>query len=115
MKRDLDELDAGQLDLMWSCLKLRKEIAYKSDVRALIRNLDAIRQAIVQMTGGEQAQSLRDYDAWERGEAIAHDYFRRTVALQQVYTNAVKGECENCKKMFGIMTGLIPPQNGGNT
>ena len=49
------------------------------------------------------------------GEAIAHDYFRRTVALQQVYTNAVKGECENCKKMFGIMTGLIPPQNGGNT
>jgi len=57
MKHDLDELDAGQLELMWSCLKLRKEIAYKSDVRALIRNLDAIRQAIVQMTGGEQAQS----------------------------------------------------------
>ncbi len=57
MKRDLDELDAGQLDLMWSCLKLRKEIAYKSDVRALIRNLDAVRQGIVQMTGGEQAQS----------------------------------------------------------
>lgn len=63
----------------------------------------------------EKAQALRDYDAWERGEAIAHDYFRRTVALQQVYTNAVMGECENCKKMFGIMTGLIPPQNGGNT
>ena len=63
----------------------------------------------------EKAQAFRDYDAWERGEAIAHDYFRRTVALDQVYTNAVKGECENCKKMFGIMTGLIPPQNGGNT
>ena len=69
----------------------------------------------VEQAKREKAQALRDYDAWERGEAIAHDYFRRTVALQQVYTNAVKGECENCKKMFGIMTGLIPPQNGGNT
>lgn len=27
----------GQLDLMWSCLKLRKQTAYKSDVRALVR------------------------------------------------------------------------------
>lgn len=57
MKHDIDSLDNGQLDLMWSCMKLRKQTAYKSDVRALIRNLDAIRQAIVQMTGGEQTQS----------------------------------------------------------
>lgn len=69
----------------------------------------------VEQAKREKAQALRDYDTWERGEQIAHDYFRRTVALQQVYTNAAKGECENCKKMFGIMTGLIPPQNGGNT
>lgn len=69
----------------------------------------------VEQAKREKAQALRDYDAWEHGESLAHDYFRRTVALDQVYTNAVKGECENCKKMFGIMTGLIPPQNGGNT
>lgn len=57
MKHNLKGLDTGQLDIMWSMLRLRKGGATKSDVQALIGNLDAIRQAMVQMTGGEQAQS----------------------------------------------------------
>lgn len=80
MKHDLDELDAGQLDLMWSCLKLRKEIAYKSDVRALIRNLDAIRQAIVQMTGGEQAQSSSSSVRFSEIAHMSFGYCRSTLA-----------------------------------
>ena len=57
MKHDLENLDAGQLDFMWSMMRLRKGGAAKNDVQALKGYLDAIRQAIVQMTGGEQAQS----------------------------------------------------------
>ena len=57
MKHDLENLDAGQLDFMWSMMRLRKVGATKSDVQALKAYLDAIRQAIVQKTGGEQTQS----------------------------------------------------------
>ena len=57
MKHDLENLDAGQLEFMWSMMRLRKGGATKNDVQALKGHLDAIRQAIVQKTGGEQAQS----------------------------------------------------------
>ena len=57
MKHDLENLDAGQLDFMWSMMRLRKGGATKNDVQALKGYLDAIRQAIVQKTGGEQTQS----------------------------------------------------------
>ena len=53
MKHDLENLDAGQLDFMWSMMRLRKGGATKNDVQALKGYLDAIRQAIVQKTGGE--------------------------------------------------------------
>ena len=56
-KHNLESLDRGQLDIMYSMMKLRKGGAYKSDVRTLKGNLDAIRQAMIQMTGGEQSQS----------------------------------------------------------
>ena len=57
MKHDLENLDAGQLEFMWSMMRLRKGGATKNDVQALKGYLDAIRQAIVQKTGGEQNQS----------------------------------------------------------
>ena len=57
MKHDLENLDAGQLDFMWSMARLRKGGATKNDVQALKGYLDAIRQAIVQKTGGEQVHS----------------------------------------------------------
>ena len=57
MNHDLENLDAGQLDFMWSMMRLRKGGATKNDVQTLKGYLDAIRQAIVQKTGGEQTQS----------------------------------------------------------
>ena len=57
MKHDLENLDAGQLEFMWSMMRLRKGGATKNDVQTLKGYLDAIRQAMVQMTGGEQACS----------------------------------------------------------
>ena len=53
----LERLDACQLDFMYSMIRLRKGGAVKKDVRDLISYLDDIRQAMIQMTGGEQAQS----------------------------------------------------------
>lgn len=57
MKHDLENLDACQLELMWSMMRLRKGGATKNDVQELKGYLDAIRQAIIQKTGGEQTQS----------------------------------------------------------
>lgn len=90
MKHDIDSLDNGQLDLMWSCLKLRKQTAYKSDVRALVRNLDAIRQAIIQMTGGEQTQSssasvpFGDVGTYINSAIVAALWLRVTGALDKL-------------------------------
>ena len=60
IKHNIGSLDKGQLDLMYSFMKLRKGGALKSDVRTLKENLDAIRQAMIQMTGGEQSYSTAD-------------------------------------------------------
>lgn len=57
MKHDLENLDAGQLEFMWSMMRLRKGGATKNDVQALKGYIDAIRQALIQKTGGEQTQS----------------------------------------------------------
>ena len=56
-KHDLRALDEGQLDHMWAFMRLRDGGAVKKDVLLLIQHLDAIRQAMVQKTGGEQSQS----------------------------------------------------------
>lgn len=51
----LSKLDAGQLELMWSFLKLRKENSCtKEDVQSLKENLDKIRLALVQKTAGQR-------------------------------------------------------------
>lgn len=57
LKFELDELDARQLDLMWTFMQLRDGGAVKEDVLAMVKNLDAIRHAMIQKTGGEQRQS----------------------------------------------------------
>ena len=54
-KHNLRELDEGQLDAMYSFLKLqRKNTCTKEDVRMLKEHLDIIRQAMVQKTAGQR-------------------------------------------------------------
>ena len=90
MKHDLDNLDAGQLDFMWSMMQLRKGGATKNDVQALKGYLDAIRQAIVQMTGGEQAQSssasvpLSDVGTYVNMAIVGSLWLRVTGALDEL-------------------------------
>ena len=90
MKHDLENLDAGQLDFMWSMMRLRKGGATKNDVQELKGYLDAIRQAIVQMTGGEQAQSrsasvpLSDVGTYINMAIVATLWLRITGALDEL-------------------------------
>ena len=90
MKHDLENLDAGQLDFMWSMMRLRKGGATKNDVQALKGYLDAIRQAIVQKTGGEQTQSssasvpLSDVGTYINMAIVATLWLRITGALDEL-------------------------------
>ena len=53
-KPTLENLDAGQLDLMWQMLQLRKKNSCtKSDVQELKKYLDCIRQLMIQKGGGQ--------------------------------------------------------------
>ena len=90
IKHNIGSLDKGQLDLMYSFMKLRKGGALKSDVRTLKENLDAIRQAMVQMTGGEQSCStadsipLSDIGTYINTAVVSALWLRTTGALDQL-------------------------------
>lgn len=89
-KHNLKNLDAGQLEFMWDMMKLRKGGASKNDVQALKGYLDAIRQAMVQMTGGEQACSdsvsvpLSDTGTYINMAIVAALWLRVTGALDKL-------------------------------
>ena len=50
-KHTIEELDHGQLELMWNFLKMGNG---KPDIAALKENLDALRQLMIQKTGGQE-------------------------------------------------------------
>ena len=50
-KATVENLDRGQLDLMWNFLKMGNG---KPNIAALKENLDALRQMMIQKTGGQE-------------------------------------------------------------
>ena len=50
-KATVENLDRGQLDLMWNFLKMGSG---KPNISALKENLDALRQMMIQETGGQE-------------------------------------------------------------
>lgn len=50
-KHTIEELDRGQLELMWNFLKMGNG---KPNIAALKENLDALRQLMIQKTGGQE-------------------------------------------------------------
>lgn len=50
-------LDAGQLDMMWSCLMLGGFRASPADVQCMIESADAVRQMLIQKTGGHHRKT----------------------------------------------------------
>lgn len=51
---NLKELDAGQLEAMWNFLRFHKGKLNPKDIDGLEENLNAIRQLMVQKTGGQE-------------------------------------------------------------
>ena len=60
-KATIGALDAGQLEMMWSMLRLGSLKASEDDVKALIENTDAVRQALIQKTAGQRTDDPRGY------------------------------------------------------
>ena len=60
-KAILKNLDSGQLDMMWSMLKLGGLKASKGDIEALIESTDFIRQALIQKTAGQRTDDAKGY------------------------------------------------------
>lgn len=55
-KVSLEELDAGQLGLMWSMLQLKKECTLtKGNISSFKHTLDKIRLAMIQKTAGQRS------------------------------------------------------------
>ena len=54
-------LDAGQLDFMWNMLRIGGCKPSVSDVKCMIENVDAVRQMLIQKTGGNRADDPQDY------------------------------------------------------
>ena len=99
-KHNLKDLDAGQLEFMWDMMKLRKGGASKNDVQALKGYLDAIRQAMVQMTGGEQAcpdsvsVPLSDVGTYINMAIVAALWLRVTGALDKLEEILTEVNCD---------------------
>lgn len=60
-KATIKNLDAGQLDLMWSMLQLGGIKASNDDVDALIEHVDIVRQAMIQKTAGQRSDGPKEY------------------------------------------------------
>ena len=56
-RRTLTELDAGQLDLMWSFLQFKKRALSLADIEGIENNLNSIRQLMIQKTAGQKQYS----------------------------------------------------------
>lgn len=66
IKNDIHALDSGQLDLMFSFLKLQnKPSNTPEDVRVLKEHLDRIRQALIQKTAGQRKGDPDTYISYE--------------------------------------------------
>lgn len=55
-KHSVRDLDEGQLEMMWNFLRMGCQ--YKPNVPVLKEHLEAIRQAMVQKTGGNRETAL---------------------------------------------------------
>ena len=60
-KAILKNLDSGQLEMMWSMLKLGGLKASTHDVQAMINSANYIRQALIQKTGGQRSNDPNGY------------------------------------------------------
>lgn len=61
VKATVQNLDSGQLDMMWSFLQLGNIKPDVKDAERLIEYTDKIRQALIQKTGGQRNNDPSEY------------------------------------------------------
>ena len=64
-KSTLQNLDSGQLDLMWSMMQLGGIEADNHDVDDLIEYADKIRQVLIQKTAGQRSNNPNGYVSFD--------------------------------------------------
>ena len=102
-RHTIAELDAGQLDLMWSFLQFKRRSLSLSDIEGLESNLNCIRQLMIQKTTGQKQYS--------NNEALKIEELGTYINLVVIYAmsiyldggfdklkEAVKAECEDDDK-----------------
>ena len=62
-KHNLEELDKGQLDFMWNFLRFKR--GQQSNIPALKKHLDMLRQLMTQKTGGQAQYKKADDVSFE--------------------------------------------------
>ena len=64
-KATIENLDTGQLDLMWSMMQLGGIKASNTDVDKLIKHSDMVRQALIQKTAWQRSNDPREYVSFD--------------------------------------------------
>ena len=77
-KPTIQNLDAGQLDMMWSFLVMGNQ---KSNIPALKENLDLLRQAMIQKTAGQRKDDPAGYVDFADVGTICNIIVCETMAL----------------------------------
>lgn len=78
MKHTINELDSGQLELMWNFLKMGNA---KPNIPVLKRLLDDLRQAMIQMTAGQEQYKKAHEISYEDIGTIVNSIAIETMCL----------------------------------
>ena len=78
MKNTVEELDRGQLDMMFNMLRMGYQ---KANIPALKENCDLLRQAMIQKTAGQRKDDSANYVRFEDVGTICNCIVIETMCL----------------------------------
>lgn len=90
LKPTVKDLDAGQLDLMWSFLMMGGQ---ESNIEALEENLDLLRQVMIQKTAGQRKDDPKYYVGFDDIGTICNIIVCEAMALY------LSGDLEKLKEI----------------
>lgn len=102
-KSTVENLDNGQLGLMWNFLKMGSG---KPNIPVLKEHLDALRQLLIQKTGGEQSCSKAFEIPFEDADTIINCIVIETM---QIYLSGGLDKLENSSDAAPVKRGFWKP------
>ena len=100
-KATVENLDNGQLGLMWNFLKMGSG---KPNIPVLKEHLDALRQLLIQKTGGEQSCSKAFEIPFEDADTIINCI---AIETMQIYLSGGLDKLENSSDVAPVKHGHI--------